>query len=728
MKKERTFRNITLKYIKIAILIYIIFSFSYLIFIYISEKSQEQNRLESSIDRCSNYLENILNNVSSTNYILFSDQAINRIMNSPLTVDKYDFVEAMNTINRQVNNSDIISSIYLYHERAELVLSSNEGKIKLANFRDREFLENLNLIITPTIIPRKVKGKLTITIATQWPISSLNTKRYICINLDSFELSKQFSKLLNSEYSLEAKINNDSFFTYDPQNLISENDQDFISKKTLSQFNISITLRRSKKNFYINLINSFLRESLLFILITALLSLVFSLTLDSLGKVFRPMVFQLAALYREKESWQNYTFNDMKKDFEKLITERQVLFNRVDGMKRLVEDKVITDILRGVISDTDKIQKLCSSLGITNKGSQQDCYLVGCISIYGKTSEINAKDEVLSKVLIKNILMENNDKDIFIHAVVESEENIGILVNYPSSISPQDIEKLMEQNIAKIEESFSDSPDIGFFVSMVNPINSIGEICRAYNKAKANLVYRYVFLNKNHIIDSLNNDETSILMSHVDAQMIKFAASTDEFTIVHDYIKKLAKQYKENPTLEEFYRLKLKTIMGACIILDQAYLSNNLGVQKKLFSDLEQLFQAESEEDIITAFIHLTSDISNQIISHIPKSELENDYLHKAFSFIEANYDKGISISDIANYLNLNPKYLARLFKKETGQTMSQYISELRLKKAVSLLNRTDLSIQEISKQIGFNDCRSFIRLFKKAFDITPGEYKASRR
>lgn len=474
--------------------------------------------------------------------------------------------------------------------------------------------------------------------------------------------------------------------------------------------------------------NSFLHESLLFILIAALLSLVFSLTLDSLGKVFRPMVFQLAALYREKESWQNYTFNDMKKDFEKLITERQVLFNRVDGMKRLVEDKVITDILRGVISDTDKIQKLSSSLGITNKGSQQDCYLVGCISIYGKTSKINTKDEVLSKVLIKNILMASKDKDIIIHAVVESEENIAILVNYPSSISAQNIEKLMEQNIAKIEESFSDSPDIGFFISMINPVNSIGEIYAAYNQAKANLVYRYVFLNKNYIIDSLNNDETSILMPYVDAQMIKFATNADEFGVVHDYIKKLAKQYQENPTLEEFYRLKLKTIMGACIILDQAYLSNNPGTQKKLFSDLEQLFQAETEEDIITAFIHLTSDISNQVISRIPKSELENDYIHKAFSFIEANYDKGISVADIANHLNLNPKYLARLFKKETGQTMSQYISELRLKKAVALLNRTDLSVQEISKQIGFNDSRSFIRLFKKAFDITPGEYKASRK
>lgn len=328
MKKERTFFNYTIKYIKVAILIYIIFSFSYLIFSYISEKSQEQNRVESSLERCANYLESILNNVSSVNYILFSDHAINRIMNSPLTVDKYAYVEAMNTINRQVNNNDLISAIYLYHERSGLVLSSNEGKTKLANFRDREFLENLNLTVTPTIASRTVNGKQTITITTQWPIPSLSTKRYICINLDPSQLIKQFSKLLNNKYSIETSVNDESFFIYDPKNLISKNEQDFISKKTLSQFNVSIILRGSKKDFYVNLMNSFLHESLLFILIAALLSLVFLLTLRSLIKVFRPMIFQLAALYGKKESWQNYTFNDMKNDFEKLITERQVLFYR----------------------------------------------------------------------------------------------------------------------------------------------------------------------------------------------------------------------------------------------------------------------------------------------------------------------------------------------------------------------------------------------------------------
>ena len=728
MMKERSFREFILKYSKIAVLLYIVFIVLYFPFIYIIEKEQEQKKQELSMLSCASYLESVLNNVSSINYVLFGDESITKILHSPLTVDRYAYVKAMTTLNQQVSTAEHVSEIYIYHDRAGIVLVSNQGKYEMDNFHDREYLESLDLMAASSIISRVSNSKPTITLTARWAMSSFGIKRYTCINLDAQKLEKRISELLDDAYYLQLTAAGSTFFTYNPKDSSLNANESFISTKALGQFNVSISVMREKQEFYYKFLVSYIRESLLFLSFAALLSLVFLFLLRSLSKTFRPMIFQLASLYREEESQLGYTLNEMKRNFDHLITDRQVLFDRVDETKWLLEEKILTDLLRGVIINSDELQKFCSSIGFISKGYHHDCYLVACISVFGKEYALATEDNLFPKVLIKNILINGNKEDFLMHVVVESEENIGVLLNYPSSLSRQEVEWLMEKKIIKINESFNENPNIEFFVSIVNPVSSVEKICSAYSRAKANMIYRYVFLNKNYVIDTLKNEESSVLLSYVDVQMIKSAINADKFDVVHRYMKNLVEEYLHNPIPESFYGLKFKALMSACVILDQAYLPNNLEKQKRLFDNLEQLFQSQDEKNIIINFIRLTNDISNQRISLIPEGELGSGYLQQVFSFIESHYDKELSISDIATHLNLNPKYLARLFKKETGQTMTQYISELRMKKALSLLNRTDLSIQDIGEQIGLYDCRNFIRLFKKTFDITPGEYKAQRK
>lgn len=82
------------------------------------------------------------------------------------------------------------------------------------------------------------------------------------------------------------------------------------------------------------------------------------------------------------------------------------------------------------------------------------------------------------------------------------------------------------------------------------------------------------------------------------------------------------------------------------------------------------------------------------------------------------------SLTEIADALEMHPSYLSRLFKEKLGVTFSSYVSNLRMKRARNLLERTTMQVQEISSFLGFQDTKYFYRVFRAAHGITPTEYR----
>lgn len=96
--------------------------------------------------------------------------------------------------------------------------------------------------------------------------------------------------------------------------------------------------------------------------------------------------------------------------------------------------------------------------------------------------------------------------------------------------------------------------------------------------------------------------------------------------------------------------------------------------------------------------------------------------------YIKYNYNEKLMINDLAQKFFLNPSYLSGLFKEETGKPFTAYLVECRLKKAVELLENTELSSSEISAQVGYEDYFHFSKLFKKHIGISPSNYRKSKK
>lgn len=83
-----------------------------------------------------------------------------------------------------------------------------------------------------------------------------------------------------------------------------------------------------------------------------------------------------------------------------------------------------------------------------------------------------------------------------------------------------------------------------------------------------------------------------------------------------------------------------------------------------------------------------------------------------------------LSLSLIAQYLDLNPSYVSALYKKCTNESLVDSINQYRIKKAMELLANTSKNIKEIATEVGYYNSAGFIRAFKKYKGITPGQYR----
>lgn len=117
----------------------------------------------------------------------------------------------------------------------------------------------------------------------------------------------------------------------------------------------------------------------------------------------------------------------------------------------------------------------------------------------------------------------------------------------------------------------------------------------------------------------------------------------------------------------------------------------------------------------IRIFFKLYKDLESSNFSEITMRALE---------LIEAHRFENVSLEDAAKEIGVTPQYLSRIFKIDTAKSFKEYHKELRMEEAKKLLAADQLSVREISDQLGYNDYNYFIRTFKKTVGCTPTEYR----
>ncbi|MEH7177804.1 response regulator transcription factor [Neobacillus vireti] len=162
----------------------------------------------------------------------------------------------------------------------------------------------------------------------------------------------------------------------------------------------------------------------------------------------------------------------------------------------------------------------------------------------------------------------------------------------------------------------------------------------------------------------------------------------DEFSFAQQAIKLEAYDYILKESMEE------TTIMA---------------LLERLKTKLDQERYTSNQHLKVTKFLEMTN---------------KNEDVLKAQKYVQTHIGEKITLTEVAAHLHLNSSYFSRMYKKETGEGFVEYVTRVKMEKAIDLLDHSIKSVEQIAYELGFESKSYFLKTFKKYYNVSPKSYK----
>lgn len=147
---------------------------------------------------------------------------------------------------------------------------------------------------------------------------------------------------------------------------------------------------------------------------------------------------------------------------------------------------------------------------------------------------------------------------------------------------------------------------------------------------------------------------------------------------------------------------------------------------EKNLAYVNTLMQIDSQEDLCAWISTALNEFLELVYSSQDSRKITQ--VTPAIEYIDANYDKPITLAEIAKASHLSASRLAHIFKEQMGITLIDYVTSVRIEQAKELLLATDQSCTEICFQVGYNNQSYFTRTFKSVVGMTPRRFRVQNR
>ncbi|WP_438496158.1 response regulator [Paenibacillus sp. IHBB 3054] len=391
----------------------------------------------------------------------------------------------------------------------------------------------------------------------------------------------------------------------------------------------------------------------------------------------------------------------------------------------LIREKFLQNLIAGLYRNEGEIWEKIDYFALPFK--RNDPLTVGVFQLDDYGAAVDKFTEEYKQLLyfsIQNIMSEClNSHPCGIGFV--ASENEFIMIFCPGEEPASDsISSLCEQIIASIKEYLRLDASIGIGRTCM----LAGQIENSYKDALAALAYKFYTGHASilHIKDIQPDTETlqSTFFYKFHAQLMNElkAGHTDK---VMELLEALF-------TMLEGPKLQIGYVQSICaeIIFTSARALYEIDEEiERVLNDritiMDTLYIQKNISGLKSYILSLFHDLSAYVAG---KNTSKNSRaINKIRSIVQEGYAQELSISRIAEEVFLTPNYISLIFKKETGETITDYITKIRMGKAKELLQTTDLKVMEISERVGYENPHYFSTVFKKTVGVHPLKYRSDQ-
>lgn len=181
------------------------------------------------------------------------------------------------------------------------------------------------------------------------------------------------------------------------------------------------------------------------------------------------------------------------------------------------------------------------------------------------------------------------------------------------------------------------------------------------------------------------------------------------------YMDEMRRVYVPKEQVEE----RLNSLLQGIILDYSIYLESDRSRLNELVESYRTCTLLDEMQGLIKELIYMICTLILKI-----KNKNYRHEIVEMMDYIEQHITEKITLSSIANQINMNESYISRLFKSETGMNLIQYINISKMEKAKELLKEKDMIVKDVAYALGFEEQSYFNRMFNKYFGINPKEYK----
>ncbi|WP_167859136.1 helix-turn-helix domain-containing protein [Paenibacillus cymbidii] len=368
------------------------------------------------------------------------------------------------------------------------------------------------------------------------------------------------------------------------------------------------------------------------------------------------------------------------------------------------------ELLRGNIEELSKLNWLVNETGI-----YFDFDWFRTVILQLDTSEESIQ-ELLPHMARK--LEAELDQEHVGYALDTWETNKIVFIISSESDSPVAFLKQMEKLQLALRTEWQVHATIGVGNAYAKP----SEIGKSYIEANTALDYRLI------------RGKRSIIFIHEAVEGDKALQTVNEMENIRLYIHRGEIDQLSNYLSELIREIKAKHVS---LFVVRSICYDLIHLIATTLNELQQNdhYEAMGYPDVITLLDYETIDelsdmittISIRICRHIEESKNRSSvqWKNELVAYVNSQFtNPQFSLQLMAEQFSVTPPYLSRIFKEETGKTLTQYVNWLRMEKVKKMLADGEDNLQELVEKVGYANVSSFIRKFKESEGITPGDYR----